>query len=189
MVRTLGIAAVLGCVWLAPRAVAACDCERQELGPEIVEGWDVVFEGTARRSWIRDVLRGGTRSVEFGVRRVWRGELGGRVKVETARGDGMCGSRFTVGVSYVVFARRGADGRLSTDACGFNRRTRDADEVVRWLGEAEVPRSRGCSTIGTDAGAAVVLLLLARRRRSAVRVAWLTAAVGGDDRGGRGDQV
>jgi len=66
------------------------------------------------------------REVRFDVLRSWKG-ASARAVVWTAPVGSACGYPFEVGHTYLVFARRGADGALWTSICG---RTRPADEAA-----------------------------------------------------------
>lgn len=178
--RGTGILAVLACAWLAPRAAEACSCRHAEPGPGVVRTADVVFEGTVRRRWlsaydrrideIDRAFESGERNAVFAVRRVWRGELGQRVTIKSPRQVAACGERFVVGASYIVFADLLPDGSLWGLSCSHTTRVRDAGELVRYLGDADVPRSAGgCSLVGAHAGGTLGLLGLRRRSRSTPR--------------------
>ncbi len=59
--------------------------------------------------------------VEVDVRQSWKGAQTGPLEIKTSSEMGACGFPFREGGRYLVFARRGPDGRLSTSTCSFTR--------------------------------------------------------------------
>lgn len=171
-VKAFGSAAVLVGVWLVSRVADACDCEfLQPLDAAAVASYDAVFEGTVRASWReRDdqVVSPKRYRMQFVVRRVWRGDVGPRVAVDTEDWRMGCGHALRVGRTYLVFAHR-RTGRLYT-GCSHTRRMKHASDELTVLGAGEVPRSEArCDVAGGRAGwvAVIVPLVLRRRRRVA----------------------
>lgn len=159
------------CGWLAPTAASACGCVfvPDRLAPTYVRQAlsraDAVFEGTVRA--VR--VRGDLRVAVFSVHRQWRGELGARVTVESARHLPECGIRFRLGSKHVVFAHGDSDGVLHASSCSLTTRSADAGPLIAVLGEAEhPPATRGCALgdPGTPGLLLVGLVWWRRRRRS-----------------------
>lgn len=167
--RTPVILAMLVCLWLAPRAAAACDCKfATPLDAATIAEYDAIFEGTLHRAWRRD----NTLYRRFAVRRVWRGESEPRITIETEDWKMGCGYHFEIGKTYLVFARRYKDGTLQV-TCTHTTPIGHADDELAALGEGSVPTSGAGCDIGERHGAwmlAAPLLLLTRRRRATHRV-------------------
>lgn len=99
-------------------AARFCDCASPPNEADAVRRSAVVFRGRPVRS--RMVYHGdghATRLFTFTVTRVRKGAPRRTVQVETGLGGGDCGVDFHRGRSYVVYARRDANGRLTTDIC------------------------------------------------------------------------
>lgn len=137
----IGLTAVLAVgVWvgLAPPSAQACTCAA---GPtevqqrvEVRHGSDnAVFVGTAR-----DVrMEENSATYEFDVREIFDGSLDDVVVVTTSSRSTACGSSFTIGEEYIVFASRSGSTSddLGVNSCSAtvsssDRATRDAAEQV-----------------------------------------------------------
>jgi hypothetical protein len=68
------------------------------------------------------------------VERVWKGVGGTTVSVFTASHSASCGYGFKGGRTYLVYAHKDAEGRLSTGICSRTRRLKDAGEDLKELG-------------------------------------------------------
>lgn len=96
---------------------------------------DAVFAG--------DVLsvnkRGNEKIIELRVKKYWKGVKNKRVKIsvyETARYQAW----FETGKSYLVFARKAADGNLHDGRCSGTKLLSEASKDIKELGRAKLPR-------------------------------------------------
>ena len=68
------------------------------------------------------------------VERAWKGVEEATVSVFTSSHSAACGYSFKEGRTYLVYAYKNAEGRLSTGICGRTRRLKDAGEDLKELG-------------------------------------------------------
>lgn len=66
------------------------------------------------------------------VTRVWKGEVGDTVEVETPQATEACGAELTAGLVYLVDGRREA-GYIGTTKCGWTRPLEDARPLLALL--------------------------------------------------------
>ena len=79
---------------------------------------DAVFEGVATSM---KVVAGPQHEYTFQVDRTIKGSVANPQTVRTSDNSAACGTTFTSGQAYRVFAHRQEDGRLSTGLCSGNR--------------------------------------------------------------------
>ena len=154
---TLLVAAValIGVMAVPATPVYACSCIPPEPPGIALQRASAVFVGRAaavedagRRllftpvfPFVQLVPRGfGPVTTTFEVSRIWKGPKNGRLTVEAAADDGMCGFRFAQGQEYVVYASGEGSG-LSTDSCSRTRALDAADEDLLALGDGIVPEA------------------------------------------------
>ena len=157
-VRRPGILTLVGAVGLlcAMDGVAvrllACDCVRlPPLSAAVREETEFIFHGRVveiveREEHIRTTRDGGAtgevrpidRQVVFEVRRAWRGVRSERISVTSIVSDCMFG--FEIGREYVVFARKGDDGRPTTGICTRTGPLAAAGQILSHLGPATYVR-------------------------------------------------
>jgi hypothetical protein len=112
-----------------------------------VDRMPVIFEGQVDgikvRGWPIKPVAGETISVvprltvTFSAVHLYRGEIAADVVVETGLGGGDCGFHFETGESYLVFAWKEENGRLTTSICSGTELLEDAGTDLRLLrGEA-----------------------------------------------------
>jgi len=107
-------------------AAFACSCMPDRTYDTDLATADVVFDGVATEridpnpSANPGLAQGDTITWRFDVESVVKGAAGDPQEVGTARGGGLCGTGFDIGVSYRVFARREGDA-LTTGLCSGNR--------------------------------------------------------------------
>lgn len=84
-------------------------------GPACQAVWstDAVFVGHVERVSTTDASGFASRTVRIQVLEVFRGEVPARVEVRTGAGGSDCGYSFAEGSTYLVYASRATDGRLS----------------------------------------------------------------------------
>jgi hypothetical protein len=70
----------------------------------------------------------------FRVERAWKGVEAATVSVFTASHSATCGYGFKGGRTYLVYAYKDHEGRLSTGICLRTRRLKDAGEDLKVLG-------------------------------------------------------
>lgn len=114
----------------------ACTCAPSKGPAEELERADAVFSGK-----VIEVRRHGQGSAIFArveavlrVERVWKGAGGPAVSVFTGSHSAACGYGFKRGRTYLVYAHKDAEGRLSTGICGRTRRLKDAGGDLKVLG-------------------------------------------------------
>lgn len=129
-----GIAAVGIGIGLEARA-HACSCV-QPKGPRASAAEaTAVFEG---RTF--GVHREGTKArFSFEVSRVFKGEIGPTVDVQSASQSSMCGRGYEAGVLYLVYARASPDGVLVDSMCTRTRASVSAAEDFSELGAGTPP--------------------------------------------------
>lgn len=94
-----------------------------------------VFEG---RTFAVD-HRGGKAIYRFEVSRVWKGDVGADVDVQTAISSSLCGRSFETGTSYVVYAHANDSGGLGDNMCSRSRASSSATEDLVALGPGSPP--------------------------------------------------
>lgn len=88
----------------------------------------IIFLGTAR-----DVVKEGRSfRATFTVEKQWKAAPTQEIDIYT---DGGCMAWFEAGRSYLIFAVRGASGRMETDVCMRSRLTEYATEELKHLGK------------------------------------------------------
>ena len=114
----------------------ACTCVPPKGPAEEFELAAAVFSGKVVE--VRKHRRGGDMfaGVEavMRVQRVWKGVRAETVSVFTASHSAACGYGFKEGRTYLVYAYKDAQGRLSTGICGRTRRLKNAGEDLKELG-------------------------------------------------------
>ncbi len=170
------LTASLGVLAGPARTVYACSCIPPELPGVAARRAVVVFAGRAatvedagRRLFFTQafpfvhLVPRGFVPVEttFEVSRVWKGPPNGRLTIEAAADDGMCGFRFAQGQEYVVYAFSDGSG-LSTNSCSRTRPLDAAGEDLLALGDGIVPEALAQATSS---------------RRSWLPLAWIVAVL------------
>ena len=115
------------------------------LSPAVREESEFIFHGRVleiveREEHIRTTRDGGAtgevrpldRQVVFTVQRAWRGVNSERISVTSLVSDCMFG--FEIGHEYLVFARKGDDGRPTTGICTRTSALATAGPVLAQLG-------------------------------------------------------
>ena len=114
----------------------ACTCVPLKGPAEELELAAAVFSGKVveirRHKRGEDIFAGVEAVVR--VERVWKGVEATTVSVFTASHSAACGYGFKEGRTYLVYAYKDAEGRLSTGICGRTRRLKDAGEDLKELG-------------------------------------------------------
>jgi hypothetical protein len=108
-----------------------------------VEFADLVFLGHVTAVRRPDSTR--SPLTDFRVTQWWKGGDTNVVTLTlwgTDRGELSCDSRFAVGDTVLVFARRFPD-RIHTTACSGTKKRPDADSALTVLGPGRAPRARG----------------------------------------------
>jgi hypothetical protein len=114
----------------------ACTCAPSKGPAEELELAAAVFSGKVveirRHRQSADIFA----SIEavLRVERVWKGVEGPTVSVFTSSHSAACGYGFKQGRTYLVYAHRNSEGRLSVGICGRTRRLKDASEDLKALG-------------------------------------------------------
>lgn len=114
----------------------ACTCVPSKRPAEELELASAVFSGKVvevRKHGRSEDIFAGVEAV-LRVGRVWKGVEGATVSVFTASHSAACGYGFKGGRTYLVYAHKDAQGRLSTGICGRTRRLKDAGEDLKELG-------------------------------------------------------
>ena len=168
--------ALLGVMAAPARTVYACTCIPGEPPGVALRRAAVVFAGravTVGNAGRRLVFSGafpfvqlvppgfGPVKTTFEVSRVWKGPENGRLTIEAAADDGMCGFRFAQGEEYVVYAFSDGSG-LSTNSCSRTRALDAAGEDLPALGDGIVPEA-----LAQDTGSG----------RSWLPLAWIAAVL------------
>jgi hypothetical protein len=149
MTRFLFVVALLGCLVTSEARLSACECI-SPISPCIAfEDAQAIFVGQVLEiTVVTPQLKGEaampfqSRRVSFKVTESLRGGVDDTLEVYTGNGGGDCGFGFAKGKSYLVYARRGTDGRLTTGICARTREaTRGAqDEIKELRAFAQEPR-------------------------------------------------
>jgi hypothetical protein len=143
MTRLLFVVAMLGCLVSSEARLSACECMAPISPCVAFEDAQVIFVGQVLEiTPVNPPPQGETplpfmaRRASFKVTESLRGGVDDTLEVYTGNGGGDCGFAFAKGKSYLVYARRGTDGRLTTGICA---RTREATRGVE--GEIKELRS------------------------------------------------
>jgi hypothetical protein len=114
----------------------ACTCVPSKGPTEELELAAAVFSGKVveirRHKRSEDIFA--RVEVVLRVERVWKGVGGATVSVFTASHSATCGYGFKGGRTYLVYAHKDAEGRLSTGICSRTRRLKDAGQDLKELG-------------------------------------------------------
>ncbi len=129
-----------------PAVAEACSCMAPGSPTEELERSSAVFEGVvtgisqreAQGVVLNEVPRMPAVIVSFNVTRAWKGVQTETVVVETATNSAACGFSFTVGETYVVYARSEGGG-LMTGICSRTKAIANAAEDLSALGGAATP--------------------------------------------------
>lgn len=129
----------------APNAAAACSCVT---GIPICQTFwrtPAVFSALAlevrpESGAVADRLP--NRVVRLQVEQSWRGGVSGIIEAQIGTGGGDCGSHFTPGVRYLVFADH-RDGGLFVSICNRTRPLSDAADDLAYLAKAFQPAAVG----------------------------------------------
>jgi hypothetical protein len=166
------------------REAAACKCKVPPPPEEAMAGSVAVFEGTVTEvRGPKDEAEHGNLEVTLRIGRRFKGAEADTVTVITSNSSAACGYGFEQGMTYLVYANDGDDGRLSVGLCSRTARIEDAADDLSALGPGQAPApqpppaaepgKRGCGGCTTGApldGAAGLLLVmaaaLALRRRA-----------------------
>jgi hypothetical protein len=141
MPRILLTAVTAALVALAslPLSALACSCGDVPSPGDALEASDGVFLGTVvsvdGQGGEADPVAAlaGDKDIAFEVSHRWKGEQARRVVVTTPANPVACGRSFTVGSTYVVYARDN-DGDLKDTTCSRTRLQKDAAEDIEVLG-------------------------------------------------------
>lgn len=156
-ILTTGAPGVLGtalALLLLPGSARACSCAPAPTVAEELEQSDAVFTGEVTKlevlpSWWEladeappaELLEAGpgdrpmrTLRATFAVGRVWKGSSDPTEVIHSSVECCVCGRSFDIGARYLVYAVRGKDGRLTTNACMRGGPVDDRGEDVAQLG-------------------------------------------------------
>lgn len=139
--RLLFVVAILGCLGTSEARLNACECVGTILPCLAAENAQAVFVGQVLEIAPVNTPPQGepltpfyARKVSFKVAESLRGAVDETIEVYTGNGGGDCGFSFTKGKSYLVYAHRGTDGRLTTGICARTREaTRGAQDEIKEL--------------------------------------------------------
>ncbi len=115
----------------------ACTCLPSKGPGEDLKLASAVFSGKVieiRRHKVGDIFSR-TEAV-LRVERVWKGGDATTVSLFSASHSATCGYHFKKGRTYLVYAYKDAEGRLSTGICSRTRRLKDAAQDIKVLGAA-----------------------------------------------------
>jgi hypothetical protein len=114
----------------------ACTCAPAKSAAQGLAGSTAVFSGKVveikRHKQAEDIFS--RVEVVFRVEKVWKGLERGTVSVFTSSWSTACGYGFKGGRTYLVYAHRNAEGKLSTSICSRTRRLKDARKDLDELG-------------------------------------------------------
>ena len=117
----------------APALSEACRCQAPRPVADRLETTDAVFYGKVTSVTSTGDENTGTHTHTFAVRRVWKGELSATIRVRTNQSSAACGTRFTRGASYLIFASK--QGRSwHTGVCSGNLSGGGAAAAANQLG-------------------------------------------------------
>ncbi len=142
--RLLVVAAASVLALLFPRLASACQCIGDV--PLCQSFWqaDAVFSGEVLSFENIDPKQVLSRRVaHVRVDRVWRGQVQGTIEVTTGAGGGDCGYSFRRGSTYLVYAYRTQDGKLTTNICSPTKLLDKAAADLAYFKDAEKPSSGG----------------------------------------------
>lgn len=113
------LAAASAAVASAPSISEACRCMAPRPVADRLATTDAVFYGKVVAREDAGDRNTGTSKFTFEVRRIWKGELGRTIRVHANRSPAACGTSFTRGSNYLIFASK--SGRSwRTGVCANN---------------------------------------------------------------------
>jgi len=139
--RLLFAVAMLGCLATTEARLHACECIGPVLPCLAAENAQAVFVGqVVEIAPVSPPPKGQapgpvvSRRVLFKITESLMGGVDDTVEVYTGSGGGDCGFNFAKGKSYLVYAHRGTDARLTTGICARTREaTRGAQGEIKEL--------------------------------------------------------
>jgi hypothetical protein len=114
----------------------ACTCLPSKGPGEDLKLASAVFSGKVieiRRHKVGDIFS--RAEAVLRVERVWKGGEATTVSLFSASHSATCGYHFKKGRTYLVYAYKDAEGRLSTGICSRTRRLKDGTGDIKMLGE------------------------------------------------------
>ncbi len=135
---------------LKPQAAHACSCASPESPEQQVreelEHKSAIFAGTVVKLTppLFKIMMSSADPVKvtFKVSAVWKGELGRKAIVYTARDSASCGvDNFQVGTEYIVSADKGTK-HLETNICALTKPLASAEAELIVLGEGYAPTAK-----------------------------------------------
>ena len=148
-VRVVLIALVASVLWFLANAgeVHACKCAVPGSPSEEFEKFDAVFAGkviSVQHSFDPNVTPytpDDRTTVGFDVSAVWKGVVHARMYITTPPTGGSCGSTFTEGEPYIVYAYDSAygDGSYTASICSRTAPLGQAQADLDALGEGQAP--------------------------------------------------
>lgn len=131
-----------GCLWLAGNyQVAACSCAGRPQGVKGVQtcgyywGSEDVFVGLAEKVEIDN--KRGSMKVTFSVEQSIRGTDAKTVEVFTNSSGASCGYPFKQGERYLVYGRKGSDGKYRESLCGPTTLLKNAEDDLEYAKDIE----------------------------------------------------
>lgn len=135
------MAALAGGLLALPQLASACSCVALQPA-EYLQQADAVFTGTVEAIDIRQPPGGSlldrTYRARVRVERIYKGNVGQSAVVETGEGGGLCGFSFTVGRTYLVYAKGTANNALTTNLCAGTTDLANASSHLASLGEGRL---------------------------------------------------
>lgn len=126
-------------VVLSPSVGLPCSClpssarEAFAHATQVFSGHVMAFEDPYAKDVIQDSLSPVT--ITFAVERVWKGDVGSTVRVQTARGGESCGFAFRTGEQYLVYAYNSG-----VSLCSRTTELARASEDLGALGTGHAPQ-------------------------------------------------
>ena len=129
------LAALTGVLLALPHPASACSCVALEPADYLRQA-DAVFSGTVRQVNVVQLggaLVGRVYYATTNVNRVYKGNVGHTVVVETGESGGLCGFPFAVGTTYLIYAK-GSGDIFSTNLCAGTLALAEATGRIASLG-------------------------------------------------------
>lgn len=143
---TLQLIGILFCLVAGTTVSMACTCMHLKGDPAgAFTSASAVFSGKVleivegKPSWPESGLK--ELAVKFRVEKSWKLIRKGEVRVFTVNAGSMCGFTFTVGETYLVYAR-GARSKLTTDICTRTMGLIGAKEDLEYLKGKQLLRAK-----------------------------------------------
>ncbi len=140
----IALVSTIAILALVPCQAEACSCLSHDSDPSkavhrSLDFADAVLIGTVVATELPEFsavgIRGFIQTTTFSVSRVWKGEVGPSFVTQINITGGLCGFRFGIGETYLVFARRRENGTYEVSICSLTAPLEQSEKYISALGD------------------------------------------------------